>query len=104
MLRHLLTNRPIDKRQSKTTDLQAAANQMLRAGRFQDALDLYELIQIRKPEEPRWARREGDLLLRMGRRAEAAVAYDRAAQLYAARGFEARAAATAKLVQALRPA
>ena len=104
MLRHLLTNRPIHKRESKTTDLQAEANRMLRAGRFQDALDLYELIEIRKPNEPRWARRKGDLLLRMGRRDEAALAYERAARLYAARGFEARAAATARLVRSLEPA
>lgn len=107
MLRNIFTDRPISKRESKTTDIQAEANKMLQAGRLQDALDLYCLIEIRKPKEPRWARRKGDLLVRMGRTADAALAYERAARLYAARGFEARAAATAnlaKLVHALNPA
>lgn len=103
MLRNLFTDRPIAKRESKTTDLQAEANKMLQAGRLREALDLYRLIEIRKPKEPRWARRKGDLLLRMGRKDEAALAFERAARLYAARGFEARASAMAKLVQALNP-
>jgi len=65
--------------------------------------DEAHVIEIRKPTEPRWARRKGDLLLRMGRKDDAALAFERAARLYAARGFEARASAMAKLVQTLNP-
>jgi predicted negative regulator of RcsB-dependent stress response len=103
MLRNPFTDRPTPKRQSKTIDLQAEADKMLQAGKLQEALDLYCLIEIRKPTEPRWARRKGDLLLRMGRKDDAALAFERAARLYAARGFEARASAMAKLVQTLNP-
>ena len=74
MLRNLFTDRPITKVESKSTDLLAEANKMLKAGRLQDALYLYTLIELRKPKEPGWARRKGDLLLRMGRRADAALA------------------------------
>jgi hypothetical protein len=37
----------------------------------------------------------------MGRERDALIAYQRAVDLYAAKGFEARAAATAKLMQQL---
>jgi len=90
-------------RDSKTLDLRAQLSKALRAGRFTQALDLYELIERRKPDEPRWAHRKGDLLRRMGRESDAAIAYERAVHLYSARGFDARATATAKLVLAIDP-
>lgn len=88
---------------SKITDLHAKLSKELKAGRFAQALDLYELIEKRKPKEPRWAHRKGDLLRRLGRVAEAAISYERAARLYSAKGFDARATATAKLVSAVDP-
>jgi tetratricopeptide (TPR) repeat protein len=89
--------------ESKTIDLRAELSKALQAGRFTQALDLYELIEKRKPDEPRWAHRKGDLLRRMGRQPDALIAYERAVHLYSAKGFDARATATAKLVLALDP-
>ncbi len=91
------------RRNSKTMDLRAQVSQALEAGLMEQALDLYELIEKQKPDEPRWAHRKGDLLRRMGRQAEAVRAYERAVELYAAKGFEARAVATAKVMMAIDP-
>ncbi len=89
--------------ESKTIDLRDQLSKALQAGRFTQALDLYELIEKRKPDEPRWAHRKGDLLRRMGREPDAVIAYERAVHLYSAKGFDARATATAKLVLTLDP-
>ena len=89
--------------ESKTIDLRAELSKALQAGRFTQALDLYELIEKRKPDEPRWAHRKGDLLRRMGRQPDALIAYERAVHLYSAKGFDARATATAKLLLTLDP-
>lgn len=91
------------KSDSKTTDLRDELSKALQSGRLDDALALYELIENRKPAEPRWAHRKGDLLLRMGRESEAVRAYVRAVRLYSAKGFDARAAATARLLLAIDP-
>ncbi len=91
------------RRESKTIDLRAQLNRALQSGRFLQALELYELIEKRKPDEPRWSHRKGDLLQRMGRKADAVRAYERAADLYAAKGFAARATATVKMVHAIDP-
>jgi len=89
------------RRPSKTTDLRAKLSHALEASRLHEALDLYELIEIQKPDEPRWPHRRGDLLQRMGRKADAVRAYERAVDLYATKGFMARAAAMAKLILAI---
>lgn len=86
------------QRKSSITELHAQVSDALRLGRVAEALQLYELIEKKKPTDPRWSHRKGDLLHRMGRDFDAVVAYQRAVDLYAAKGFEARAAATAKLV------
>jgi tetratricopeptide (TPR) repeat protein len=91
------------RRESKTTDLYAELSRALETGRLSEALDLYELIEKRRPDEPRWSHRKGDLLRRMGRKADAVLAYERAVDLYAAKGFDARAAATAKVMLAIDP-
>jgi tetratricopeptide (TPR) repeat protein len=96
-------DKPMRRRDSKTTDLCDLLSKALQTRRFAQALELYELIETRKPDEPRWAHRKGDLLRRLGRNAEAVLAYERAVQLYSARGFEARAVATAKLLLAIDP-
>jgi tetratricopeptide (TPR) repeat protein len=67
------------------------------------ALELYQMIEKRKPDEARWPHRKGELLCRMGRLDEAVVAYERAVHLYAAKGFVERAAATAKVLLAIDP-
>jgi tetratricopeptide (TPR) repeat protein len=91
------------RRPSKTTDLRGKLNHALEASRLHEALDLYELIEREKPDEPRWPHRRGDLLQRLGRQADAVLAYERAVNLYATKGFMARAAAMAKLILAIDP-
>ncbi len=84
-------------------DLRVQLNSALEHGRMIEALEIYELIEKRKPDEPRWSHRKGDLLRRIGRDADALRAYERAAYLYSARGFDARAAATANLMLEIDP-
>lgn len=91
------------RRNSKTIDLRDQLAKALRSGDFEEALAIYELIEKRKPDEPRWAHRKGDLLRRMGRAHDAVVAYERAVHLYSARGFDSRAAAMAKLLLSIDP-
>jgi predicted RNA polymerase sigma factor len=87
------------KRKSSISDLHAQVSDALRLGRVTEALELYEVIEKRKPKEPRWSHRKGDLLHRMGRDIDAVTAYQRAVDLYAAKGFDALASATAKLMR-----
>ena len=89
------------RRDSKTLDLREQLNKALHAGRADEALALYDLIEKQKPREPRWSHRKGDLLKRLGRRHEAVAAYEHAVNLYAAQGFFERATATAKVMLAI---
>ncbi len=91
------------RRPSKSTNLRAELSKALKSDRLHEALDLYELIEKRNADEPRWSHRKGDLLQRMGRKADAVVAYERAVGLYAEKGFVARAAAMAKVILAIDP-
>ena len=91
------------RRHTITNDLRAELSKALRRGQLKDALALYELIEKRKPSEPRWPHRKGDLLKRMGLEDEAVAAYERAIDLYAAKGFIERAVATAKVMVAVDP-
>ena len=86
------------RRQSTTLDLRAELSRALEHGRLIEALEIYELVEQRQPDEPRWPHRKGDLLCRMGRERDALRPYERAAYLYSAKGFDARAAATARLM------
>ncbi len=63
----------------------------------------YESLGHLEPDEPRWPHRHGDLLKRLGRSQEAIAHYEQAVDLYARRGFVARAAAMAKVVMAIDP-
>jgi tetratricopeptide (TPR) repeat protein len=103
MWKQLIPDKTSRRRESTTIDLRAELNNALEHGRMTDALEIYELVEKRKPNEPRWSHRKGDLLRRIGREAEALRAYERAAYLYSARGFDARAAATARLMLAIDP-
>lgn len=103
MWKQLITDKTSRRRDSTTVDLRAELSKALEHRRMSEALDIYELIEKRKPDEPRWSHRKGDLLLRIGREADALRAYERAAHLYSAQGFDARAIATAKLVLAIDP-
>jgi CRP-like cAMP-binding protein len=90
-------------RRRRTTNLRAELEKALSAQRVNRALDLYELIERQNPDEPRWPHRKGDLLQRTGRKADAVLAYERCVELYAAKGFVARAAAMAKVILAIDP-
>lgn len=103
MWKQLIPDKTSRRRESTTVDLRVELNRALKHGRMNEALEIYELVEKRKPDEPRWAHRKGDLLHRIGRKADALRAYERAACLYSARGFDARAAATAKLMLAIDP-
>lgn len=91
------------RRPSKTTNLRAQLGKALKANRLHEALDLYELIEKQQKDEPRWSHRRGDLLQRMNRKADAVLAYEQAVDLYAKKGFVARAAAMAKVIMAIDP-
>ena len=103
LLQQLVSDKRMRRNDSQTSDLRAELSRALKADRFDQALDLYELIEKRKPDEPRWAHRKGDLLRRMGRNPEAVIAYERAVHLYSEKGFDARASATARLLLAIDP-
>lgn len=103
MWKQLIPYKTSHRRESTTLDLRAELDRALAHGRMSEALELYELFEKRRPDEPRWSHRKGDLLRRIGREADALRAYERAAYLYSARGFDARAAATAKLMLAIDP-
>ena len=62
------------RRPSKTTNLRTQLGNALKAERLNEALDLYELIEKQTPDEPRWSHRRGDLLQRMGRKADEVLA------------------------------
>ncbi|MGD8608981.1 MAG: hypothetical protein PVH21_16905 [Myxococcales bacterium] len=91
------------RRDSSTMDLRVELNRALEHGRVDEALELYDLVEARKPDEPRWSHRKADLLRRMGRKEDALRAYERAAYLYSEKGFDARATATAKLMLMIDP-
>ncbi len=64
---------------------------------------LYVALEDADPGEARWPHRRGDLLLRQGRHDDAVHAYERAVDLYARKGFVARATAMAKVILGVRP-
>ena len=103
LLQQLVPDKRMREGESRTMDLRAELSRALKAERFEQALDLYELIEKRKPGEPRWAHRKGDLLRRMRRDVEAVIAYEHAVHMYSDKGFDARATATARLLVAIDP-
>ena len=88
---------------SRSRELRDRLQKALLKGRFADALGYYTVLERMEAHEPRWPHRKGDLLKRLGRPDEAADSYERAVDLYAQRGFVARAAALAKVVMAIEP-
>jgi tetratricopeptide (TPR) repeat protein len=88
---------------SRSRELRDRLQKALLKGRFADALGYYTVLERMEADEPRWPHRKGDLLRRLGRADDAVDSYERAVDLYAQRGFVARAAAMAKLVIAMDP-
>jgi hypothetical protein len=56
----------------------AELRRCLAGGRHDEALAWYESLASLEPREPRWRKLQGDLLRRLGRKAEAVECYDRA--------------------------
>jgi CRP-like cAMP-binding protein len=83
---------------AKIDALAEQLGRLLRAQNHDGALRIYDELRVLDPEEPRWPHRHGDLLLRLGRKADAIDAFERAVDLYAARGFLARAISMAKVI------
>jgi CRP-like cAMP-binding protein len=88
---------------SRSRKLRDQLQKSLLKERFAEALTRYEALERMEADEPRWPHRKGDLLKRLGRPEEAVRAYERAVDLYANKGFVARAAAMAKVVMAIDP-
>jgi CRP-like cAMP-binding protein len=88
---------------SRSRKLRDKLNQALAKERLGEALRYYDALEGVEPDEPRWPHRKGDVLKRLARRQEAADSYERAVDLYARRGFVARAAAMAKVVTGIAP-
>jgi CRP-like cAMP-binding protein len=63
---------------------------------------LIDLVKV-EPEEPRWPHRLGELQARAGDKTAATASYERAARLYSAQGFLARALAVAKMLVQIAP-
>jgi CRP-like cAMP-binding protein len=82
----------------KTDALAEQLQRLLRAQNLEGALRVYDELRKAEPDEARWPHRHGDLLLRMGRKAAAIDAFERAVDLYAQHGFLARAISMAKVI------
>ncbi len=98
----------------KVKRLLGRLNEAMHAGRLTDALAIYKLLETADPNEPRWPHRRGDLVQRIQQKepdlltqaklkSDAADAYERAVELYAAQGFIARATAMAKMILGMDP-
>jgi CRP-like cAMP-binding protein len=75
----------------------------LAANRDDEAIQLLATLVSAEPTNARWPHKRGDLLRKVGRRAEAVAAYEQAVDVYANSGFIARAIAMAKTVLSLDP-
>jgi CRP-like cAMP-binding protein len=67
------------------------------------ALPLLQEIEELEPSGARWPHKRGDVLRRLGKRAEAIAAYEKASALYSEAGFLPRAIAMAKVIAELNP-
>ena len=93
MFTSIATSRSSAKRRTSPGE-RAKRSELERARRRGDHSREQELLielEATEPKEPRWPHKLGDVLRRTGRNAEAAAAYDRAAERYAYSGFRERA-------------
>jgi len=81
----------------------AKLDKALAANRDDEAIQLLAGLVSAEPTNARWPHKRGDLLRKVGRRAEAVAAYEQAVDVYAKTGFIARAVAMAKTVLSLDP-
>ncbi|MBI5446243.1 MAG: cyclic nucleotide-binding domain-containing protein [Deltaproteobacteria bacterium] len=89
-------------RRNKRDD-KVAAEEHYSKGRWTQALEAYERLLAREPENVKILRRVADLRVKAGRRAEAVHAYRKVADLFAATGFLVQAIAIQKILLRLDP-
>jgi CRP-like cAMP-binding protein len=90
-------------RNERPYQLRRQLDKAIEKGRTKEALAALSELAKLEPKEPRWPQRQGDLLRREGRAAEAEEAYLRALGVYSQQGFLPQAVALAKVVVALNP-
>ena len=90
-------------RKERIYSLRDEYNAARRKGKTSAALKALSELEKLEPEEPRWPHQRGEMLRREGDAAEAADAFERATDLYAAEGFVARAVAMAKTLLQVDP-
>ncbi|MHB8764535.1 MAG: cyclic nucleotide-binding domain-containing protein, partial [Deferrisomatales bacterium] len=88
---------------SAKKDDKAAGDDHYAKGQWREALDAYERLLGRDPENVKLLRRVAELRARVGRRDEAAEAYRLAVELYARSGFLLQAIALQKILLRLDP-
>jgi predicted Zn-dependent protease len=88
-------------REKKRLVLTETVTQTLAERRFGDAMAAIRALIAHFPEEPRWHKKEGELLRTLGRNREAAAAYRRAARRYDAMALPVRAGAALRAADAL---
>ena len=69
-----------------------------------EAVEALAELRRYEPQNVRWPQKQGDLLRKLGRNAEAVECFEQAVSLYTDQGFIARAVAMAKIVVQLDPA
>ena len=69
-----------------------------------EAVEALAELRRYEPQNVRWPQKQGDLLRKLGRNAEAVECFEQAVSLYTDQGFIARAVAMAKTVVQLDPA
>src|SRR5688572_29897927 len=82
----------------ETSRLKTELDQAVRKDKSRDALRIVASLERAEPDEPRWPHRRGDLNRKLADTAAAVAAYERATELYVARGMIARAVAMAKTI------
>jgi len=76
----------------------------LEGNRHAEAVEALSELRRYEPQNVRWPHKQGDLLRKLGRNAEAVECFEQAVSLYTDQGFIARAVAMAKTVVQLDPA
>jgi CRP-like cAMP-binding protein len=76
----------------------------LEGNHLADAVEVLAELRRYEPQNVRWPHKQGDLLRKLGRNAEAVECFEQAVSLYTDQGFIARAVAMAKTVVQLDPA
>lgn len=90
-------------RKAKAKDDRTAGEEFFTKGQWAPALDAYERVLAREPENAKVLRRVADLRARLGKRGEALEAYRKVADHYAGSGFLVQAIAIQKILLRLDP-